>query len=138
MVYLLICLCSLPFLSPVSEQVWEYRSFASLGRFLPRHFILFNTMVNGVVSLISFSGSSPRNFSLPFRSLISLGFPGGSDSIICRQYWKCGLNPWVGKRPWRRSWEPTPVFLPGESPWTRGAWLATVYGVQSSPLIFFR
>ena len=25
---------------------------------------------------------------------------------------------WVGKIPWRRAWQPTPVFLPGESPWT--------------------
>ena len=26
--------------------------------------------------------------------------------------------PWVGKIPWRRAWQSTPVFLPGESPWT--------------------
>ena len=25
-----------------------------------------------------------------------------------------GINPWVGKIPWRRAWQPTPVFLPGE------------------------
>ena len=25
-----------------------------------------------------------------------------------------GFNPWVGKIPWRRKWQPTPVFLPGE------------------------
>ena len=24
---------------------------------------------------------------------------------------------WVGKIPWRRAWQPTPVSLPGESPW---------------------
>jgi len=29
-----------------------------------------------------------------------------------------GFNPWVGKIPWRRAWQPTAVFLPGESPWT--------------------
>ena len=29
-----------------------------------------------------------------------------------------GFNPWVRKIPWRRAWQPTPVFLPGESPWT--------------------
>ena len=29
-----------------------------------------------------------------------------------------GFDPWVGKIPWRRKWQPTPVFLPGESPWT--------------------
>ena len=28
-----------------------------------------------------------------------------------------GFDPWVGKIPWRRAWQPTPVFLPGESPW---------------------
>ena len=26
-----------------------------------------------------------------------------------------GLNTWVRKFPWRRKWQPTPVFLPGES-----------------------
>ena len=26
-----------------------------------------------------------------------------------------GFNPWVGKIPWRRAWQPTPVFLSGES-----------------------
>ena len=26
-----------------------------------------------------------------------------------------GFDPWVKKIPWRRKWQPTPVFLPGES-----------------------
>ena len=26
-----------------------------------------------------------------------------------------GFSPWVRKIPWRRQWQPTPVFLPGES-----------------------
>ena len=25
-----------------------------------------------------------------------------------------GFNPWVGKIPWRRKWQPTPVLLPGK------------------------
>ena len=28
---------------------------------------------------------------------------------------RCGLDPWVGKIPWRRAWQPTSVFLLGES-----------------------
>ena len=28
---------------------------------------------------------------------------------------RCGFDPWVGKTPWRRTWQPTPVFLPRES-----------------------
>ena len=28
---------------------------------------------------------------------------------------RCRFRPWVGKISWRRAWQPTPVFLPGES-----------------------
>ena len=41
------------------------------------------------------------------------------------------LASWMGKIPWRRKWQPTPVFLPGES-MDRGAWWATVHGVAKS------
>ena len=46
----------------------------------------------------------------------SWGFPGGSrgKEPAC-QYRRCEFDPWVGKIPWRREWQPTPVFLPGES-----------------------
>ena len=27
----------------------------------------------------------------------------------------CRFDPWDGKVPWRRAWQSTPVFLPGES-----------------------
>ena len=29
-----------------------------------------------------------------------------------------GFDPWIGRVSWRRAWQPTPVFLPGESLWT--------------------
>ena len=28
---------------------------------------------------------------------------------------RCGFDPWFRKIPWKRKWQPTPVFLPGES-----------------------
>ena len=34
----------------------------------------------------------------------------------CMRLW---FDSWVGKMSWRRKWQPTPVFLPGESPWTQ-------------------
>ena len=33
---------------------------------------------------------------------------------ICLQYGRPGFDPWVGKILWRRAWQPTLVFLPGE------------------------
>ena len=47
----------------------------------------------------------------------------------CLQCGRPGFDPWVGKIPWRRKWQPTPVHLPGKfhgwrslvgySPWGR-------------------
>ena len=34
---------------------------------------------------------------------------------VCLQCRRHRFNPWVGKIPCRRKWQPTPVFLPGES-----------------------
>ena len=51
-----------------------------------------------------------------------MSFPGSTSgkepACQCRGCKRCGFNPWVRKIPWRRVWQPTPVFLPGESPWT--------------------
>ena len=48
-----------------------------------------------------------------------LGVPGGASgnepSGQCRRHQRHGLDPWVGKIPWGRAGQPTPVFLPGES-----------------------
>ena len=49
------------------------------------------------------------------------GFPCGSVSI-CLQFRKPGLDPWVGKIPWRRKSLPTPVFWPGEFQGLHSRW----------------
>ena len=49
------------------------------------------------------------------------GFPSGSVVRIhfqCRRQRRHRFHPWVGKIPWRRAWQPSLVFLPGESSWT--------------------
>ena len=48
-----------------------------------------------------------------------MGFPGGSSGrepvCQCRRRKRGSFDPWVKKIPWRKAWELTPVFLPGES-----------------------
>ena len=39
---------------------------------------------------------------------------GKESACQCRRPKKCEFNPWVGKIPWRRKWQPTLVFLPGK------------------------
>ena len=50
-------------------------------------------------------------------------FPGGASgkesAYQCRRCKRCRLHILVRRLPWRRRWQPTPVFLPGESPGQR-------------------
>ena len=40
----------------------------------------------------------------------------GKEPICqCRRHKRLEFDPWVGKIPWKRAWQPTPVFLPRES-----------------------
>ena len=43
------------------------------------------------------------------------GTSGKEPACQCRRRKRHGFDPWVGKIPWRRAWQPTPLFLPGES-----------------------
>ena len=54
---------------------------------------------------------------LCFRgAFFSDGASGKEPACHCRRCQRHGFNPWVGKIPWRRAWQPTlPLFLPGES-----------------------
>ena len=51
-------------------------------------------------------------------------FPGVGSSLVAQtvknplQCGRPGFDPWIGKIPWRRAWQPIPVFFPRESPWT--------------------
>ena len=65
---------------------------------------------------------------------IPRGFPGGADhnesACQCRRHRRHRFNPWVRKIPWRRTWQPTPVFLPGKSHGQRS--LAVCRGAMGS------
>ena len=40
---------------------------------------------------------------------------GKEPACQCRRHKRPRFNLWVGKIPWRRKWQPTPLFLPGKS-----------------------
>ena len=77
---------------------------------------------------------SSRNPRPIFQSLASLrlslglkdlhyafhGVSGKEPTFQCRRCKRRGFDPWVEKIPWRRAWQLTPVFLPGESHGQRG------------------
>ena len=48
-----------------------------------------------------------------------MGFPGDVNgkepTCQCRKCKKLRFDPWIGKILWKRVWQPTPEFLPGEA-----------------------
>ena len=50
---------------------------------------------------------------------IKWSFPGGArgkeSASQCRKYRRQAFDLWIGKIPWKKKWQPTPVSLPGES-----------------------
>ena len=81
----------------------------------------------GLVRFSRFSHHSTGWWS-PYRSMSLInygtqscpgGFPGDSSGkeppCQCRRHKRCRFDLWIRKIPWRRSWQPTPVFFWGES-----------------------
>ena len=56
---------------------------------------------------------------------------------ICLQRRRPGFDPWVGKIPWRRKWQPTPVFLPGKSHGRRSLIGYRPWGAKSQTWLHF-
>ena len=65
-----------------------------------------------------------------YRSLCIVGLLrqlSGKESVEMRHR----FDPWVGKKPWRKKWQPT-QYSCQDNPKDRGAWWAIVYGVTKS------
>ena len=54
---------------------------------------------------------------LPFE--LPRWLSGKESACQCSRRRECKFDTWVGKIPWRRKWQFTPVFLPGEFHWQR-------------------
>ena len=110
--------CLLPLLPPNLTWTWQWLHSSNLSSSpLPQHS----------------SEQSPRTLPqslhiLAVHCLLSVLFTpltsgpssksGKEPACQCRRCKRHRFSPWVGKIPWSRAWQPTPVFLPGESPWT--------------------
>ena len=71
-----------------------------------------------------------------FEYSLDLSFPGGDsgkESIYqSRRHKRRGFDPWVGKIPWRRKWQSTPVFLPEKSHGQRTLAGCSSWGLKES------
>ena len=87
------------------------------------------THISSPLELSSHPGSITPAWASQSTDLSSLCYTAASHSLFHTWWWaslglrwykihlQCrrpGFNPWVGKIPWRRAWQPTAIFLPGE------------------------
>ena len=102
-----------------AQQLWHRGLVASWHGGLPRPGIkpVSPAVVGGFLSTVP-----PGKSCSLFLNVVGYNrsFFGGSVgylriSLQCR---RAEFEPQVGRIPWRRAWQPTLVFLPGESPWT--------------------
>ena len=68
------------------------------------------------------------------EEMTQVGFPGGASgkepTWQCRRPKRCRFDPCVGKISYRKAWQPTPVSLCGESPWTEEPGGLSFLGLQ--------
>ena len=113
---------------------WDTR----LGILKPRLLVtlspLYDVLSFLLITVVVQSLSCVQLFAAPWtvacQSPLSTGFPRQESGVGCHfllhgnppnpgtEPQKLGFDHWVGTIPWRRAWQSTPVFLPGESPWT--------------------
>ena len=94
--------------------VSKYFLVSSLISFLTHCF--FNSMLVGLHVFILFCFSFSDWFLVSYNcGQTSLVAQWERICLQCRRHRRCGFSPWVGKIPWRRAWQLTPVFLPRKS-----------------------
>ena len=80
------------------------------------HIILFPDALPGLSATFLSSGVSPILWDTVARLWgIPDGSSGKESTRPCRRCRRSGFNSWVWKILWKRKWQPTSVFLPGES-----------------------
>ena len=117
----------------------------TFGRFMKPHVPLVSEWRSDNLSSLLLACISVREEVLrPHFNIITMAsssfylyitIPGGTSDKdpVCqsRRHKRCGFDPWVGNIPWRRAWQPTPIFCL-ENPMDKGAWRATVHGITQS------
>ena len=73
-----------------------------------------------------------KGTSYKLRAGLPRWLSGKESTYPCRWHKRGGFDPWVGKIPWRRKWQHTPGFLPGESHGLRSLAGYRVHGIAKS------
>ena len=79
------------------------------------------------------SNAQSSIFLMP-TGLQASGSADKESTCQCRRLRRYEFDPWVRKIPWRRKWQPTPIFLPGKSHGQRSLASYTPWGHKARHL----
>ena len=86
------------------HHVFRVHPFVACMNFISfHHLVLINSSVNG-----------ERGDWWMLRAKCGLPTWFSGEEFTC-QHRRCKFDPWIGKTPWKRKWQPTSIFLPGKS-----------------------
>ena len=95
----------------VALLLHHHRHFLTLAFYLPQIYFKFRLKRNISWVFLFFLGKSEL-----LDSMEHVGFPDGGcgkdPACQCRRGKRLEFDSWVGKIPWSRKWQPTPIFLP--------------------------
>ena len=99
----------------------------------PLQYSCLENPMDGRASQATVHGVTKSQTRLSDDTCIDTGGASGTESACPgRRPKRCGFYPSVGKIPWRRAWQPTPVFLPGESHGQRSLAIYSPWGHKES------
>ena len=110
--------CKDGFIDSANQPMWDIHKMKDKNHMIISRAI--RIAANGIILFFLWLSNIPFIYNIPLHiyniPLYIQGLPwwlsGKESTCQCRRH---GFDPWVGKIPQRRKWQPTPVFLPGES-----------------------
>ena len=113
------CLFGHRWISEVGTRRKRFKPFSKARVFSVQSGLEYSLGLENHVQNGSFLFFCPMIDSFGITSYLNKRLPGwDSGKESAHQSRRLGFDPWVGKILWRREWQPSPVFLPGDSPWT--------------------
>ena len=92
-----------PFQATATKQLSKAHEFFFASQGISKLFTLCSTLL------------SMQSYYVKKTICIPGGASGKEPACQYRRWKRSRFDPWVGKIPWRRAWQPTPGFLPAES-----------------------
>ena len=118
---MILSVSNLHFILYLASQIWRHPTLchSKEGIISPLTTLPSEALQTEAIKLFKVKLYVALSIKKKLEGNLCQGFPNGASgkepACQCRRCKRHRFDPGVGKNPWRRAWQPTPVFLPEES-----------------------